>query len=155
MSLFNELDYLVDVPYKQGIDDCYGLARRYYNDVYGIRLRNYARPLAFDHSGLYLIEENFESEGFVRTEVPFNSLEVGDGLLFFVASDHLNHVGTYLGGGYFLHHLYNQKSKIDYLDEAWRRRLGMVVRHPFVSEKNDQTIQSADFFSLVKNNVHI
>lgn len=151
MSLFRELDHLVDVPYEQGLNDCYGLARRYYNDLYGLRLKNYARPLAFDHSGIDLVAENFDEEGFIRTEVPFNRLEIGDGLLIYVASDRLNHVGIYVGGGYFLHHLYNRKSSIDYLDEAWRRRIGLVVRHPFVTEKNSQNIPEVDFFSLVKN----
>jgi hypothetical protein len=48
---------LLNKPYRDGADDCYGLAREYYEEEYGLSLRNYARPIGFDQAGIPLLDQ--------------------------------------------------------------------------------------------------
>ena len=136
-------------PYVDGVADCYGLVRDVYKVEYGIQLRNYARPLGFDHEGLNLLAENFQREGFEALNIPISLLEPGDGLLFQLASDLPNHVGIHVDQGRFLHHLYRKSSSQDFLDLRWQRRLVSIVRHPDVTEFNRNNLKPVDALSLL------
>lgn len=131
---FEMYSFLLGLNYNPGKDDCYGLARRLYSAVYGIELANYARPVGFDHAGLNLIVDNFHREGFQDCQTP--ELEAGDGLLFGVGSDKINHIGVYVGNQQFIHHRFDRQSCLDPLDLRWKRRLLGRVRHPDVTEYN-------------------
>lgn len=139
----------VGLPYIDGKQDCYGLVRRAYHEAYGILLRNYARPIGFDHDGLDLITDNFRREGFEVVEPALTLLEPGDGLLFKVASKTVNHVGVITCGTRFLHHLYQRSSAHDTLDPRWQNRLYAIVRHPDVTELNKQLSEKVDLLSLL------
>ena len=142
---------LLNKPYQAGKYDCYGLARSYYRLEYGLNLRNYARPLGFDHEGLDLLAENFKKEGFeVVPARGISSLEKGDGLLFSImGSKTVNHVGVYIGSGYFIHHLYNKMSKCESLDQRWYQRIALVVRHPDVIATNTSRIGRVSLLDLL------
>lgn len=145
--LYDTYSNLLGLPYVEGRQDCYGLVRQFYLQVYGINLRNYARPTGFDHNGLDLIVENFPNEGFyVVTDA---ELQLGDGLLFGVASDKINHVGVYVGNQQILHHLFNDKSRLDPLDPRWYRRLLGRVRHPDVTELNNKNVQKVNLMDFL------
>ncbi len=135
---YQKYAHLIGLPYIDGKQDCYGLVRAFYRSVYGIELRNYARPIAFDHQGLDLILNNWPNEGFDPCVDP--ELQPGDGLLFAVASNKINHVGVYVGNRQFLHQLYGKKSQLDPMDHRWYGRLLGKVRHPDVTEFN-KTLQ--------------
>ena len=141
---------LLNKPYQEGKSDCYGLARAYYQKEYGLQLRNYARPLGFDHEGLDLLKDNFSKEGFkVVTTTGVSSLEKGDGLLFSIlGSRTVNHVGVYIGSGYFIHHLYGKMSKCEALDQRWYQRIALV-RHPDVISTNVSRIGKVNLLDLL------
>lgn len=139
----------VGLPYRDGLQDCYGLVRQAYLKAYGIQLRNYARPIGFDHDGMDLIRDNFAREGFVAVDTPLTLLEPGDGLLFRVASQLVNHVGVVTCGTMFLHHLYQRASSHDRLDPRWQNRLVTVVRHPDITELNKELGEKVDILDLL------
>jgi cell wall-associated NlpC family hydrolase len=135
--------------YVDGRADCYGLVRDFYRREYGLLLRNYARPVGFDQSGLMLLTDNFRREGFDIVNVPIALLEPGDGLLMMLASKHVNHVGVYIGQRKVLHHLYRRPSTVDTLDPRWQQRLSLVVRHPDVMEQNRRNLPKQEFMDLL------
>ena len=78
------------------------------------------------------------------------SLRKGDGLLFSIlGSRNLNHVGVYVGSGYFIHHLYNGMSKCESLDARWFNRISLVVRHPDITRINDNRIGTVSLLDLL------
>ncbi len=150
-----KINTLINIPYTDGDQDCYGLVRRYYLKEYGIALRNYARPIAFDHEGLNLIADNFHKEGFVTLPTfSQHSVEKGDGLLFQIAGGKaVNHVGVYLGNGCFLHHLYGKLSEVSCFDPRWVARTMFVVRHPDVREANCKAVQEVNLLDFLPQQV--
>lgn len=144
----NLQDYL-GRRYLDGRHDCYGLVRDFYRGEYGLTLRNYARPVGFDHSGLLLLTDNFRREGFEIVNTPISLLEPGDGLLMMLASRQVNHVGVYIGERKFLHHLYQRPSSAEMLDPRWQQRLSLIVRHPDVTEQNRRNQPKQVFLDLL------
>lgn len=144
----NLQDYL-GRRYLDGRHDCYGLVRDFYRREYGLTLRNYARPVGFDHSGLLLLTDNFRREGFEIVNTPIALLEPGDGLLMMLASRQVNHVGVYIGERKFLHHLYQRPSSAEVLDPRWQQRLSLIVRHPDVTEQNRRNQPKQVFLDLL------
>lgn len=130
---------LLNKPYRDGVDDCYGLAREYYEEEYGLSFRNYARPIGFDEAGIPLLDQYFGAEGFVTINpTSIINLERGDGLLFnLFKSKTANHVGVYIGNGYFIHHLYQKVSTCDRLDARWYNRISRTLRHPDITAQNE------------------
>lgn len=134
---YEEYKHLLNLPYLDGKQDCFALARNFYQELFGITLPNYARPTGFDHLGMpELITSNFRGMGF--EPVPDYRLQIGDGLLFAIASKYVNHVGVYVGNNQFIHHVFEKPSSVDNLDERWKRRLTMRVRHPDITEYLEQ-----------------
>lgn len=144
----NLQDYL-GRRYLDGRHDCYGLVRDFYRREYGLTLRNYARPVGFDHSGLLLLTDNFRREGFEIVNTPIALLEPGDGLLMMLASRQVNHVGVHIGERKFLHHLYQRPSSAEVLDPRWQQRLSLIVRHPDVTEQNRRNQPKQVFLDLL------
>ena len=146
-----DLINLLNRPYQDGKQDCYGLAREYYKREYGLTLRNYARPIGFDHEGLDLLMDNFAKEGFqVVPTSGISTLEKADGLLFSIlGSKTANHVGVYIGSGYFIHHLYEKMSKCEALDQRWYQRIALVVRHPDIIAINTSRIGKVNLLDLL------
>lgn len=152
MSLYEQYTVGYEgVPYLVGRDDCYGLVRRWVKDKYGMKLANYARPYGFDDLGLNLLTDYFQREGFLIVNVPFNRLEIGDLLLMRLAnrSGHPNHIGVYVGNGYMLHHLYGRPSVADPLTNRWTGRVIDIIRHPEISEKNQEQMQKIDMMTYL------
>lgn len=149
MSHLAKIEHLLGIPYEDGRDDCYGLLRRYYFEVYGLQLRNYARPIEFAQH-LNLIVENFSNEGFCVVDTSLDQLELGDGLLFGLnRPKYVNHVAAYVGNGWMIHHLYRKVSSKDAMTPSWRQRVVSVVRHPDVTEQNKLLSPQVDFMSLL------
>lgn len=149
-NAFNLMN-LLNRPYQDGKFDCYGLARDYYKEEFGLVLRNYARPIGFNYEGLNLLADNFAKEGFEAIPLSgITALRKGDGLLFAIlGSKTLNHVGVYIGSGYFIHHLCNGMSKCESLDTRWFNRIALVVRHPDITTINESRIGTVSLLELL------
>lgn len=126
MSAFDS-QHLVGLPYIPGKQDCYGLARKYYSDCYGVTLTNYARPLFFWERGLNFIDDCFENEGF-DSLLPQEKMRIGDLLCMNVTSARANHLAIYVGGGKILHHLFNCFSTYDDWNWKWKNRTLRTIR---------------------------
>lgn len=151
----NDYEHLKGLTYIEGSQDCYGLLRQYYQHNYSLQMANYARPLGWHIVGMDLISDNLNAEGFEVVDVPFNRLELGDGIVMAIARSVLaNHVGVYVGNNYMLHHLFKQKSCVENLDLSWKKRTLTVVRHPQVTEKNKyRTLPTVNITELLPPHV--
>lgn len=56
---------------------------------------------AFAASGIWLPRDSYQQEAFTQ-RIEFDRLQPGD-LVFFAAAERVNHVGLYLGDGYYIH----------------------------------------------------
>lgn len=149
MLACSKYQQFLGIPYTDGDHDCYGLLRRYYAENYGLRLRNYARPLDFA-SHVDLISSNFVREGFEIIDTPLSQLSIGDGVLMCLNNrKFVNHVGAFVGNGYLLHHLYKRLSSVDALTPVWLNRIVSVVRHPEVTEQNVVVQPEINFMDLL------
>ena len=122
-------DHLLGIPFVHGSDDCFGLARRFYQDNWGIKLTNYARPDEWWDKGMDLYMQYFIKEGFYAIDVNPREYLPGDGFLMNVISDKANHCAMYLGDGKILHHRYGRLSEVEAYDQGLCRRTLAVLRH--------------------------
>lgn len=157
-SLYQEYQHLLGVMYDDGRDDCYGLARRYYKDLYGIDMPDYARGPDFFHAGIDIISSFLKDTEFRVTEVPVAKLQKGDGLLLVVPSRNnpnkiVNHIAVYAGNGHILHHLYEKVSTEDPLSDNWKNRVAAVLRHPDVTAKNEQSAERLSIMDVLPDHV--
>lgn len=133
---------LINVPYRAGVDDCYGLIRKVYNRCFGIEMPNYARPLNFAESGLNLIALILNNPNFIQKGMHPKFLNDGDVLFFRCASTETNHLGVYVGNGLFLHHQIDHIVKEENLDQRWLKRLTHVAYHTDVELPSKKVLLS-------------
>lgn len=122
----------IGIDFVHGSTDCYGLIRRVYSEVFGINLRNYARPDNWwNYPELYdLYMDNFENEGFRLVDSDSQrTWEVGDIILMAIQSVKACHAGIYIGNGKILHHFYGRKSSIENYCRIWKNTTVAVIRH--------------------------
>lgn len=130
---YDSYAHLLGRPYTSGRHDCYGLARDYYKDVYGVVLIDAARPEGWwNEKDMNLIDDFMEADGWENIGTNTRQLKPGDGLIFSLLSGKANHVGIYVGNGMFIHHVLNTYSREDALVEKWKSRLLAIIRHPEV-----------------------
>jgi len=120
---------LIGCEFSHGTNDCYGLVRRYYEQVRGVVLRDFVRTGRWwddGHSDLYT--QNFAEAGFVA--VADAEPEVGDVLLMKIRSRNNvpNHAAVYLGDGLILHHCWGELSRRDQL-ARYRDYVTHTLRH--------------------------
>lgn len=120
------------IEFEEGWQDCYTLAKTFYDEILGVSLRDYARPTYW-----YLLpdfdffEKLFEREGFSTVSTNANDVRIGDALLMGMGRTEVaNHVAIYVGRGQILHHLTGQKSRLEAYSPRWRTRVMRVIRHP-------------------------
>lgn len=127
-------------PYREGKHDCYSVLRNILRDRWAIRLPNFARPTEFwsdPNLDLYSMYAEF---GFRQVfDQPF---EVGDVLLMPLGTAMNSHAVMVLEDNKILHHLPGQLSSLDPLMPKWGRRGNIVLRHPDVSEKNKNRVET-------------
>lgn len=108
------------------VSDCFELVRDYYRREYQHELPRFARDWNWnDDPEADYFEDNWAKEGF--TEVDWADIDVGDVVMFNIASDKVNHVGVYIGNDTVLHHLYGRLSGTETLSK-WRRQVSRIVR---------------------------
>lgn len=132
---FSSYKHLLGRAYSSGRHDCYGLARDYYHDVYGVEIINAARPDGWwNEPDIKLIDDFMAMDGWEQIGNNTRALKVGDGLIFSLINGKANHVGVYVGNGTFIHHVYKRYSNEEALLDKWKSRLLMIIRHPEVAK---------------------
>lgn len=154
MSSRDTYKHLLGLQYKSGSQDCYGLMRRYFKEVYNLDLLNFARPDGWwNDPEMDLITDCLTIDGWKNIGINTKALKVGDGLVFSLISGRPNHVGVYVGNGMFLHHVYQRYSSEEALLDKWTSRLLMIVRHPQVSKVNFESRPKTDIMDLLPEHV--
>lgn len=154
MALREAYKHLIGIPYRSGKDDCYGLARRYYKDTFGIELVNAARPDGWwNEPDMDLINQFIHHDNWKSLGTNTRALKVGDGLVFSLISGKANHVGCYVGNGMFIHHVYGRFSNEEALMDKWTSRLLMVIRHPEVEKAVDKAEPKTDLLNLLPEHI--
>jgi proteasome lid subunit RPN8/RPN11 len=110
--------------YIPNVQDCFTLARDYYNIERNIDFGIHPRPVNWEEWNPLYIEQNFKDLGF--TEVI--EAQDGDILLLSIAASYINHIGVYLGKDQFLHHLANRTSSQDSVIK-WQRHIYKILRY--------------------------
>lgn len=119
------------VPFKGGINDCYGAVHDLFLEAFGIKLPFFARPDYWWDYGLDILRHTADSGADPIGPRP-RDLSPGDVLVMSVLSHETNHLAVYLGNNHMYHHLYDGVSRIDVMTGGWRRRIVQVYRHPEV-----------------------
>jgi proteasome lid subunit RPN8/RPN11 len=123
--------------FVHGVHDCYGIVRDWYVQELGILLNDYPRHYGWWDSddGPDLYRENFAHEGFVLVHegtldtAALGTLRTHDLLLMRIRARRDNHMAVYVGGNVILHHLVDQLSRREALQEFYQRRTTAVLRH--------------------------
>lgn len=119
---------LIGREFSHGVLDCYALVQDFYRRELLVELPDFERSDGWWERGGNLYRDGLATAGFqvVNAALP----QPGDGLLMRVMSPNAdNHAAVYLGDGLMLHHLYGQRSRLEYWDGPWQRRTTAVVRH--------------------------
>ncbi|WP_321941630.1 C40 family peptidase [Paraburkholderia tropica] len=128
---------LVGRTFVHGVHDCYGLVRDYYAQELGIALNDYPRRFGWweRDDGPDLYRENFGREGFVEihrgmlTVAALALLQPHDLVLMRMGARRDNHMAVHVGNGVILHHLIDQLSRREALQEHYQRRATAILRH--------------------------
>lgn len=143
-----EYKHLLGRYFKHGSNDCYGLIRAFYKDVFDIELTNYARPDDWWQRGMNLYIDNVEQEGFQQVD---RGLEPGDIIMMAIRSTVANHGAIYVGNNRIIHHFYNCLSIEEMYKGMWKNRTMAVYRHPQV--KVDIQKDQLDLMSILPERV--
>lgn len=114
--------------FTYGVLDCYTLAVDYYRRELGIAMPDRAAlgdEIEWWKKGKNLYVENFPKHGFVRVD----SLQPHDLILMTLRSDVPNHLGVYLRGNWFMHHVQGQLSCKAVYGGFWEKNTTHLWRH--------------------------
>lgn len=132
--------HLLGRPFVYGSTDCYGLARDFYRDNWGLELTDYARPDGWSDDGQNLLLDNITNEGFKLVhDESIRKIQPGDALLVALRSATPNHIGIYLGDSLVLHHYQGQLSGTHTLSGIFRNMVCAQVRNPLCVLPEEQT----------------
>ncbi|WP_081991057.1 NlpC/P60 family protein [Inquilinus limosus] len=131
-----------------GSDDCYGIIQHYYDDSFGIKLTNYARPDYWWNKGLDLYRDNFRAEGFSVVDIELHEMWIGDLILVCVGSEVPCHAGVYVDQGKILHHYRHRLSEVVPPRGIWRTARSCIIRHKDVPELREEG-KPLDLMSLM------
>lgn len=127
---------LISVPWGGlGQRDCYSLIMDFYEQNFGIKLTNYARPNDWSSDELDLIRDLYEREGFeMITEWRIKDLRPADILAMSIGEANPNHLAIFLDNDEIIHHLYGKMSRTEPFRGFWRNHISFVLRHPDVPD---------------------
>jgi cell wall-associated NlpC family hydrolase len=154
MALRDAYKHMLGIPYSSGKDDCYGLARRYYKEVYDVDIVDAARPDGWwNEEDMDLINQFITHDGWQNLGTNTRNLKLGDGLVFSLINGKANHVGCYVGNGMFIHHIYGRFSTEDALTDKWTSRLLMIIRHPKIHKAAESQKPKTDLMNLLPEHI--
>lgn len=130
-------DNLLGLPYIEGKQDCYSIARRFYRQNFDIKLPNLARPNSFWKDPNLTLYDMYRDFGF--EPVIDQRWEIGDALLIPIRSSFACHAAIIVEDNKVLHHLPGRLSNVEAMRPRWSSRALHVVRHPLVHEARKQS----------------
>jgi cell wall-associated NlpC family hydrolase len=111
----------------------------FFDQNFGIKLPDFARPTNWDADKLDLIGMNLDATGFqVLPDEEWYNLRPGDVLATAIASSNPNHLVIYVGGNEIIHHLFFKHSCKETLRPLWRMATMYMLRHPDVPDLRPQ-----------------
>lgn len=117
--------HLYGRKFVNGISDCFSFCIDFYDENYNIKLNNYPHSINFWTKGKDIIIENFEKEGFSKSD----DMLPGDILIFKMGDSKVaNHTAIYLGHGLMGHHMAGKLSRKDPV-KPFENSIVCVVRH--------------------------
>ena len=115
-----DISFLIGIPYEKM--DCWGLAREFYKQMYGVELKHYFKDMPEDRKGKRdLIYTN--KGDFVEVDMP----KFGD-LIVFAIRGIESHIGIYIDATYFLHSSRGIGSVLEKL-ERWQTHITGYYGH--------------------------
>lgn len=113
--------------FEIGKEDCFSLARDFYQKELDININNYERDEHWTQRDYSLLDENYEKEGFVKA----SDIKKYDLIIFksLFNKNFSGHIGVYLGDHLMLHNQTGSFSKIEEYSEAYKRLTNYVIRH--------------------------
>lgn len=128
-------DNLIGTPFKPGVDDCFELGRKFFEQNFNVKINDYARPSDWSADNLDLITRCFEREGFEKiTTWTSKDLRPGDVLCLAVGSSNPNHFAIFVGDNKIIHHTYGRLSTEETYRDFWRSLTCYILRHPSVPD---------------------
>lgn len=137
--------HLIGRPFVWGRQDCYGLVRDFYNDVFDIQIPDYARPEDFYLTGLDLFRELYRDAGFKEIDVHPSEYKFGDVALSAIDSPFGNHCSIFVENGRIIHHLHGGLSRgPDFFRGLVRNTCVGIYRHKEVPENVTTEVETSD-----------
>lgn len=128
-------EHLVGKPFIWGTSDCLSLFRDFYQDNFGISIRNYARPSNWSSDQLDLMRLCYEREGFeMITDWKLKDIRPGDVLCMAIGESNPNHFAIYVRDDILVHHLFGRISTHEVYRDFWRNQTCFILRHPDVPD---------------------
>ncbi|WP_407691566.1 C40 family peptidase [Robbsia andropogonis] len=121
---------LIGCQFSHGVNDCYGLVRRYYKAKYEIALPDFPRSGPWwDDGKSDLYTQGFPKAGFTALSLSTEP-QPGDVLLMKIRSKNNvpNHAAVYIGEDTILHHMYGRLSGRESLPR-YRDYVTHILRH--------------------------
>lgn len=138
---------LVGLEYVPGKQDCYSIVRRHYQESYGVRLRNYARPDRFWEDASLDLYQMFRLEG--AFEVIDSQIAIGDVLLMPLFTPFATHACVVVGDNLILHHPPGRLSCVEQMRPKWSNRATQIIRHPDVFAANQKVARKVHLHEVV------
>ncbi len=144
-----EYQNLLGRQFEIGVCDCWSIAMEYYDQNYGIKLTNYARPLDMHTLGWSLYLKNLENEGFELLDIHPRQLQVSDFILLSIRTSEPHHGVIYVGEGKIIQHMQNRLSGVTSYSGIWRTATTNFYRHKLV--KNNAVVPEMTLLEARKN----
>jgi len=143
-------DHLVGRPFTGvGRDDCFALAREFYEDNFNISVLDVARPHDWSSDELDLLRLFHEKLGFqMITDWKPKDLRPGDIMAMAIGERNANHLAVYAGNSKIVHHLYGKMSRAEDLRDFWFNHTCYILRHPDVPDLRP-VYPDVDLLSLI------
>lgn len=118
----------VDRNFNFGSKDCFGLARDYYFEEFGILIRDYPRNEFWKNTNPNLIVDNFRNEGF--REIEEKEIRKNDIILIEdPRTGIVCHILIYMGNNEILHHPNGRKSMLEVYSDKYKKVSRIFLRH--------------------------
>lgn len=125
-----QYQHLIGLAWDPETEHCFTLLRRFYQDVYGITLTDYANPTEWWRDGqMDLYAQLAEGEGFEIVHAHPRDWLPGDVIIMAINAPVGNHCAVLLDNGKILHHLVGQLSTETDYGGLFRNTTVGVYRH--------------------------
>lgn len=130
---------LVGRPWIPNEDDCFTKVIDFYDQNFGIKIPNFARPVDWQSDKLDLIGKLYKKTGFKMLPVEcWDELRPADLLAVSVGSSKPNHLIIVLEANQILHHKFGVLSQVETMRPAWKTLTSFILRHPDVPDLTPQ-----------------